>query len=41
MLVLVRQPILKFKNRPFKSYDFSNRGALDIKPVALIWRILL
>jgi hypothetical protein len=33
MLVLVQtkvhQPFLKIVNRPFKRYDFSNRGALD------------
>jgi hypothetical protein len=32
--------VLKW-NHPFKSYDFSKRGALDVKPVSLIWRILL
>jgi hypothetical protein len=44
MLVLVktkvRQLLLKFKNRPFKIYDFSNGRAPDEKPVSLIWRIL-
>jgi hypothetical protein len=33
--------VLKILNRPVKSYDFTNRVALDVKPVSLIWRILL
>jgi hypothetical protein len=32
----VRQPFLNFENCPFKSCDFSNKGALDVKPVSLI-----
>jgi hypothetical protein len=45
MLVLVqnkvRQQFLKLKNCPFKNDDFSMRGALDVKPIYLIWRIWL
>jgi hypothetical protein len=30
----------KFEYQMFKSYDFSNRGTLDVKPISLIFRIL-
>jgi hypothetical protein len=33
--------VSKILNRPFKSYDFSKRGALYVKPVSLILLILL
>jgi hypothetical protein len=36
----VRQQGLKFKNWPFKSYEFSNRGALGVKLVSLICKML-
>jgi hypothetical protein len=45
MIVLVSikvcQQFLKFQNPLFKSYDFSNMGAHDVKPVSLIWWMLL
>jgi hypothetical protein len=33
---MVRLLFLQFLNRPFKSYDFSNRVTLDVKPVSRI-----
>jgi hypothetical protein len=44
MVVLVYTKVsllfLKFQSRPFKSYDFSNMGSLDVKPVSLICKML-
>jgi hypothetical protein len=40
VLTKVCQQLLTFLNRPFKSYDFSNRRALGVKQVSLICKML-